>query len=101
MVTTQYMPMLVASKISWRKYFFGGLQSYMENKSEGNENKITLRDFNCTLDKTDGEFGNKTQRIYRCGFIYVLSKLFVNNRLEDLWRRKNPDSSQFTHYKPE
>ena len=32
----------------------------MKNKSEGSENKITLKDFNCTLDKTDGEVGNKT-----------------------------------------
>ena len=25
----------------------------MENKNEGNENKIILRDFNCTIDKMD------------------------------------------------
>ena len=35
----------------------------MENKNEGNKNKITLRDFNCTMDKMDKCGGNKTQRL--------------------------------------
>ena len=34
----------------------------MENKSEGNENRIILGDFNCTMDKIDREGGNKAQR---------------------------------------
>ena len=29
---------------------------------------------------------------------YALSKLIVDNGLEDLWIRENPDSSEFTHY---
>ena len=38
----------------------------MENKNEGNENKIILRDFNCTMDKMDRYGRKKTQRLYRC-----------------------------------
>ena len=38
----------------------------MENKCEGNENKIILGDFNITMDKMDREGGNKSQRLYRC-----------------------------------
>ena len=49
----------------------------MENKNKENENKIILGDFNCTME-------NKAQRVYRCCFNYVLSKLIKNNELEDL-----------------
>ena len=59
----------------------------MENKSEGNESKVILGDLNCTLDKIDRDGGNKTQRIYRCGPNYALSKLIVDNGLEDLRRK--------------
>ena len=31
-------------------------------------------------------------------FNYALSKLIVDNGMEDLWRRENPDSSEFTFY---
>ena len=34
----------------------------MENKNKGNKNKIILKDFNCTMDKTDRDGENKTQR---------------------------------------
>ena len=37
---------------------------------------------------------NKT--LYSCYFNHALSKLIVNNGLEDIWRRENPDSPQFT-----
>ena len=67
----------------------------MENKSEGNENKIILGDLNCTMDKMDR---NKKQRYHRCGSNYDLSKLILDNRLEDLRRREDPDSSEFTCY---
>ena len=48
---------------NWRggEHFFEGLQSCMENKIEGNENKIILGDFNCNMDKMDRHCGNKTQ----------------------------------------
>ena len=39
--------------------FFEGLQNYMENKDKGNENKIILEDFNCTMDKMDRDGENK------------------------------------------
>ena len=32
-----------------RGSFFEGQQNHMENKSEGNKNKIILGDFNCTM----------------------------------------------------
>ena len=35
----------------------------MENKNEGNENKIILGDFNCSMDKMDRYGGNKTDFI--------------------------------------
>ena len=81
-----------------RGRFFEGLQNHMENKNEGNENKIILGDFNCTMDKMDRDCGNETQRLYRSCFNNALSKLIVDNWLEDLWRRENPDSPEFTHY---
>ena len=78
--------------------FFEGLQNYMQNKNEGNENKIILGGLNCTMDKIDRDGENKTQRLYRCCSNYALSKLIVDNGLEDLWRRENPDSPEFTCY---
>ena len=42
--------------------------------------------------------GDKPQRLCRCGSNYALSKLIVDNGLEDLWRMRNPDSSEFTRY---
>ena len=70
----------------------------MQNKNEENENKIMLGDLNCTMDKINRDCENKTQRLYRGCSSYTLSKLIVDNGLEDLWRRENPDSSEFTYY---
>ena len=64
---------------------------------KGNENKTILEDFNCTMDKMGRNGENKTQRPYLCCSSYALSKRIVDNELEDLWRRENPDSSEFTH----
>ena len=76
-----------------------GLQNYMQNENEGNKNKIMLRGLNCTMDKIDRDGENKTQRLYRCCSNYALSKLIVDNGLEDLWSRENPDSPEFTCYR--
>ena len=70
----------------------------MENKNKGNENKIILEDFNCIMDKMDRDCENKTQRLYWCCSSYALSNLILDNGLEDLWRRENPDSPEFTCY---
>ena len=70
----------------------------MQNKNEVNENKIMLGDLNCTKDKIDRDGENKTQRLYRYCSSYALSKLIVNNEVEDQWRRENPDSPEFTCY---
>ena len=70
----------------------------MQNKNEGNENKIMLGDLNCTMDKIDRDGENKTQILYRCWSSYALSKLIVDNGLENLWRRENPDSPEFICY---
>ena len=80
-----------------RDPFFEGLQSYMQNKNKGNEIKIILEDFNCTVDKIDRDGENKTQRLYWCYSSYALSKPIGDNGLEDLWRKENPDSLEFTH----
>ena len=81
-----------------RGCFFEGLQNYMGNKNEGNENKIILGDFNCTMDKMDRDGENKRQRLHRCCSNYALLKLIVDNGLEDLWKRENPDSPEFTRH---
>ena len=47
-------------------HFFEGLQNYMQNKNEGNENKIIIGDLHCTMDKIDRDGENRTQRLYRC-----------------------------------
>ena len=52
-----------------------------------------LEDFNCTMDKMERDVRNKTV----C-FRYPLSKLIVENGLEDLWKRENLHSYEFTHY---
>ena len=54
--------------------FFEGLQNYMQNKNERNENKVILGDLNCTIDKIDRDGENKRQRLYRCCSNYTLSK---------------------------
>ena len=69
----------------------------MQNKNEGNENKIMFGDLNCTMDKIDRDGENKTQRLKYCSS-YALSKLIVDNGIEDLWRREDPDSPEFTCY---
>ena len=81
-----------------RGCFFEGLQKYMQNKNEGNENKIMLGVLNCTMDKIDRDGENKTQRLYRCYSNYALYKLIVDNEIEDLWKRENPGSPEFICY---
>ena len=70
----------------------------MQNKIEGNRNKIMLGDLNCTMDKIDRDGENKTQILYRCCSNYALSKLILDNGLEDLWRRDSADSPEFSRY---
>ena len=48
-----------------RGRFFEVLKNYMENRNQGNENKIILGDSICTMDKMDWDGENKTQRLYR------------------------------------
>ena len=68
----------------------------MENKNEGIENKIILGNFNRTMGKMERDGRNKT--LCKCHFNYALSKLIVDNGLEDLWRKENSDSSEFIRY---
>ena len=58
--------------------------------------KKIFGDFNCTLDKMDRYGENKTQRLYRCRSSYALSKFIMDKGPQDFWRRKNPDSPEFT-----
>ena len=73
-------------------------KNYKENKSERNENKIILRDFNFTVCIMGKNGANKTQKLYRCDSNYTFLKLIVDNGLNDLWRRESPDSSEFTRH---
>ena len=68
----------------------------MQNKNEWNENKIIIGDLNFTVDKIDSDVENKTERLCRCCSNCALWKLIEENGIEDLWRRKNPDSPKFT-----
>ena len=43
--------------------FFEGLKNYIQNKNDGNENKIIHEDFSCTIDKIGRDDENKTQRV--------------------------------------
>ena len=73
-------------------------ENYVLNKNEGNENKIMLGDLNYNMDKIDKDGENKTQRLYSCCSSYALSKLIVDNGVEDLQRREYLDSPEFTSY---
>ena len=53
----------------------------MENKNKGDENKIILKDFNCTMDKMVRDGENRTKRLYWCCSSYALSKLIVDKSL--------------------
>ena len=70
----------------------------MENKNKGNKNKIILGEFNFTMDKMNRNGENKTQRHYRSCPNYALSRLILDNGLEDLWKREKPDSPEFIRY---
>ena len=67
-----------------RGSLFEGLQNYIKNKNKGNENKIILGDFNCTMNKMNRDGENKRQRLYRYCSSYSLPKPIVDNELEDL-----------------
>ena len=69
----------------------------MKNKNERNENQIILGDFNCTMNKIERDGRNKT--LYQCHLNYALSKLIMDNGLEDLWKMESPDCFEFTRYK--
>ena len=73
-------------------------KNHKENTREKNENKIILGDFNFTMCITGKDGVNKTQKNYRCSSNYTFSQVIVDNGLNDQWRRKSPDSSEFTRY---
>ena len=50
---------------------------------------------NCTMNKINSDGGDETHILYRCCPNNAFFKLIVDNGLEDLWRRENPDSSEF------
>ena len=70
----------------------------MQNKNEGNENKIMLGAVNCTMDKIDRDGENKTQRLYRCCSNYALCKLILEMglRIYGEPRTQIPSSSSAT-----
>ena len=56
-----------------RGRYFEGLQNYMENKNERNENKIIHGDFTCIMDKIDRDGGKKaqTQPAFTCSKLTI------------------------------
>ena len=82
----------IAPESSWLGSLFEGLQNHTQNKNKGSENKKMLGDLNCTKDKIDRNGENKTQILYRCCSNYALSKVIVDNWLED----QNPLNSPAT-----
>ena len=65
------------------------------NKNEGNENKIILGDFNCTMEKIARYGGNKTQTIYRCCSNYAL---IVDNESRIYGERRTEIPPEFTQH---
>ena len=55
-------------------------------------------DLNCAMDKIDRGGGNNKKILHKRCSNYVLSKGIMDNGLEDLWRRENLDSPEFTCY---
>ena len=54
---------------------------------------------NCTMDKIDRDGENKTKDFIGAVPVPImLSKLIVDNGLEDLWRRENSDFPNFICY---
>ena len=88
----------IASQSSWLGGAFLKYYKKICKIKDGNENKIMLGVLNCTMDKIDRVIENKTERLYRCCSSYALSKLIVDNGLEDLLRRENSDSPEFICY---
>ena len=59
----------------------------MENKNEGNENKIILGDVSCTMDEIDWYGRNKAQRLYKCcsNYAFIVDnglKIYVGERTQ-------------------
>ena len=50
------------------------------------------------MNKIDRGGENKTQILHRCCSNYAMSKIIVDNKLVDLWRRENLESAEFTRY---
>ena len=48
--------------------------------------------------KMERDGGKKTQRLHRDRSSYTLSKLIVDNSLENRCRREKSDSSKFNHF---
>ena len=67
----------------------------MENKNEGNENKIILRDSNCIKDKMGRCGGNKTQILYRGWSYYVLNVVRTWGSMKG--EPRFSESPEFTH----
>ena len=85
---SMFMPLQdIAPGNSW----LGGvsLKNYMKSKNEGNENKIIVECFHCTMDKMDSDGGSKTQPSE-----ILLQLCPVNNHCGewDRWSMENGES---------
>ena len=61
--------------------FFEVLQNYMENKCEGNENKIVLGDFNITIGIMDRDDGKKTKTLLRSFQRSTIYRIYTDTKI--------------------
>ena len=75
-----------------RGRFFEKLQNYKESRNDGNENKIVLGNFSCTIHKTvgDGDIKRLAVPIMPC------QNSSWTTSPEDLWIREYPDFLEFS-----
>ena len=61
--------------------FFEVLQNYVENKCEGNENKIVLGDFNITIGIMDRDDGKKTKTLLRSFQRSTIYRIYTDTKI--------------------
>ena len=77
----------IAADNCWLEGFLEGYKSIWE---------INVREMKTNIINKIGKDGwNKLQRLYRCCSSYILSKLFADHELDNLWRRENQDFAEF------
>ena len=93
MLGIHYNTFCVKVLLHWKMYFPIPSQNHWIFSEIAENSVISPATINYFVDKIDRNDENKKQKLYRCHSKFNLSKLIVDNGLEDLWRRENPDIS--------